>query len=249
MRSWLTKTFRSINSRRTLPARTCFAVLFPGRTGSSHLISCLAQHPEIFVEGEKLVRLELQEQEEYLRGLYRGDRNARIRSVGFKTKLKDVASLDDFAATLRANDVRIITLVRENRLKLAISTLNARRIHSQYGRWNLVKSESRLPPLDASVDEIVSMLTRVDEAQRDVLSFAATLSLPRLDLTYETLLRDHDATIARVEHFLNVEALPLTGSVEKATDDDLRQSVVAYGELAERLRGSAYASDIAEPAA
>jgi hypothetical protein len=248
MRSWLTKAFPSLYNRRTLSARTRFVVLFPGRTGSSHLISCLAQHPAIFVEGEKLVRLGLQEQAAYLRALYESDRSARIRSVGLKTKLKDVASLDDFAAMLRAHDVRIITLLRENRLKLAVSTLNARRIHREHGRWNLVKGEARLPPLDASVDEIVSMLTQVDAAQREVLSFAATLPLPRLDLTYEALLRDHDATIGRVEDFLNVQALRLSGSVEKATNDDLRQSVTAYDELAERLRGSAYAADIAEPA-
>jgi len=244
MRSWLIKTIRSLKGRPTISAPTRFVVLFPGRTGSSHLVSCLSQHHEIFVEGEKLVRLDLAAQREYLRGLYGDEPRNHVRAVGFKTKLKDIASLEEFASTLIAHDVRIITLLRENRVKLAVSTLNARRIHALHGRWNLVGGEPQLPPLDATVDEIVSMIERVESSQRDVMTFASRLPLPRLEITYETMLASHDATMKQVQEFLQVDPRPLVGSVAKATHDDLRRSVVHFEALAERLRDTEYDSEV-----
>lgn len=246
MRSWLAKWLDLTSRPDTTCRRVNFVILFPGRTGSSHLISCMTQHPQIAVDGEKLVRLGAEEQRAYLDARYTADLPSAVTAAGFKTKLKDVASLQEFAACLTTHQVRIITLVRANRVKLAVSTLNARRIHAQHGRWNLVKGESQLPPLNASVDEILTTIANVDEAQQHVVAFARQLPLPRLELTYEELLQDHEATIARLEAFLEVDARPLTGSVAKATEDDLRKSVVAYDTLESRLRGTIYECDLVD---
>ena len=46
-----------------------FAILFPGRTGSSFLVSCLESHPEVLAEGERLVRRSARWQERWLQFL------------------------------------------------------------------------------------------------------------------------------------------------------------------------------------
>ena len=56
-----------------------------------------------------------------------GERSGAV-AVGFKTKLKDVDDHHDFTELLREQDFRIILMTRRNTLKLAISTLNARRL-------------------------------------------------------------------------------------------------------------------------
>jgi hypothetical protein len=159
-----------------------------------------------------------------------------VTAVGFKTKLKDVSALDEFASTLINHEVRILTLLRENRVKLAISTLNARRIHAMHGRWNLTTGQAPLPPLDACVDDIVAMIERVDAAQHEVSKFATSLPLPRLEVTYEALLTSHASSMTQIQEFLQVVPRSLMGDVAKATVDDLRRSVVHLDELAARLQ-------------
>jgi len=244
--SWFNNQLRRFKRQRGGSPQTRFVILFPGRTGSSHLISCLARHPQIHVEGEGLVRLDTAAQREFLHRLYSKPAPRGVTAVGFKTKLKDVSALDEFASTLINHEVRILTLLRENRVKLAISTLNARRIHAMHGRWNLTTGQAPLPPLDACVDDIVAMIERVDAAQHEVSKFATSLPLPRLEVTYEALLTSHASSMTQIQEFLQVVPRSLMGDVAKATVDDLRRSVVHFDELAARLQHTKFAHDVAE---
>ena len=63
-------------------AKAPFIILMPGRTGSSLLVSCLSKHPNILVEGERLVPLlEANEQMSWMSSFYSRSR-FRVRAWG-----------------------------------------------------------------------------------------------------------------------------------------------------------------------
>ena len=215
-----------------------FVILFPGRTGSSYLVSCLASHPEIVAEGERLVRQTAEWQRDWMRALYRDPKPAPVKTAGFKTKLKDVWDRGEFAALLAELDVRVITMARRNIVKLAVSTLNARRVHAATGRWNRTADSPELGPLESPATEIVGMVARCAAAQDEVLAFARTLALPSLALEYEEILADRDAFLARVTDFLGVSRHPLAGEFAKSTDDDLRRALADFDAVRAAFRGT-----------
>ncbi|MCE2884578.1 MAG: hypothetical protein LW806_06740 [Planctomycetaceae bacterium] len=228
--------------RRPAPT-TRFVILFPGRTGSSLLVSCLASHPEIAAEGERLVRLDAVEQDQWLRDHYTRTHAAEIRAVGFKTKPKDVRDPAGFRALLDALDVRPITLLRRNLVKLAVSTINARRIHQATGRWNNAADAPELAPVAIDPLELERQIAACDAAQRDVLRLAGGLRTPALALEYEELLADLVAALGRVTDFLGVQPLPMQAGTGKATPDDLRAALLNHDELREHFRGTAREAD------
>lgn len=214
-------------TRRHIPPCR-FAVLFPGRTGSSFLISCLAEHPEVRVEGEGLARQDAESQRRWLAALYDAPQPTTCRAVGFKTKLKDVWDLAAFAEFLRARGVRIIVLQRRNIVKLAVSTLNARRLHDLTGRWNRTAGTPELGPLRVAPQELADMIAGCANAQTEVTDYARATGLPTLELDYEDLLADRAAWLRRVTDYLEVAPRALAGSVEKATHDDLRVALADH---------------------
>lgn len=237
IRSWLQ---RHLTSRRLPPCR--FVVLFPGRTGSSFLISCLRSHPELLAEGEGLARKPPDEQQRWIHELYDTPRAQTCRAVGFKTKLKDVWNLEAFAGLLRARDVRVISLRRRNPVKLAVSTLNARRLHGQTGRWNRTAGVPALGPLSVTTEELAEMIDRCIAAQAEVDAFVRLLALPSTALDYEDLLEDRAEWLRGVTDFLGVAPQELHGTVEKATDDDLRVALADHDAHARHFAGTPLAA-------
>ncbi len=228
--------------RRPAPTSR-FVILFPGRTGSSLLVSCLASHPEIEAEGERLVRLDAAEQDRWLRDHYGRARSAGIRAVGFKTKPKDVRDPAAFETLLDALDVRPIALLRRNLVKLAVSTINARRIHEATGRWNNATDAPELAPIAIEPAELERQIAACDTAQREVMLLAGRLRTPPLLLEYEDLLADRDAFLARITGFLGVRPLPMQAGTGKATPDDLRAALLNHDALREHFRGTAREAD------
>lgn len=229
-------------NRRTTPACR-FAILFPGRTGSSFLVSCLDAHPQVVAEGERLVRLDARAQQAWLTEFYDQARPKPVRAVGFKTKLKDVWDHGAFADFLRSRELRIVSLRRRNMVKLAVSTLNARRIHALTGRWNRSADAPQLGPLETSPEELGAMVARCIAAQREVDAYVGALGLPSLALDYEELLADRSAWLARVTDFLGVDSMPLAGTIEKATDDDLRVALADFDRLRAHFASESFAAD------
>ena len=232
--------------QRKLVPPVRFVILFPGRTGSSFLVSALASHPQVLVEGEQLVRRDSTRQRDWLRSYLDLPRPPAVHAVGFKTKLKDVADLEGFSHALRSRRVRVLALRRRNLVKLAVSTLNAKRIHDATGRWNLRGSDAALSPLAVQPDDLAHAIEGCAAAQREVDDYTARLGLETLVLEYEDLLADEAAWLDRVARFLGVEPRPLRGTVEKATSDDLRIALADHAMHAARFADTPYAGDFSE---
>lgn len=189
------------------------------------------------------MRLDAEAQRRYLRSLYLDARPAPVIAAGFKTKPKDVWDLDEFARMLAELDVRVIALTRRNLVKLAVSTLNARRLHDATGRWNRTVETPAPGPLAVSAEELATTIERCAAAQAEVTSFAAACGRPVLPLDYEDLLADRERWLGSVLDFLELPRRALSGEVEKSTADDLRIALADFDGLRDRFRGTAREAD------
>ncbi len=219
---------------------TPFVILFPGRTGSSWLISSLQSHSMVQAEGEQLVTLRPRSHARWIRRLYHRGARAGLRAVGFKTKLKDVWDLDAFRSLLVDEGVRIIVMDRRNTVKLAVSTINARRLHETTGRWNRWAGDPVLPPFELAEADLRRVLAECQGRQRELHAFAGTLPLPRITVHYEDLLGEPERMMGEILAFLDVPPMPLASSVAKNTADDLSRVILNVAELRAAFAGEPF---------
>jgi LPS sulfotransferase NodH len=220
-----------------------FVVLFPGRSGSTYVMSALDAHPRIMAKGEVLdpMRKEGPEaQLDWTRRYLRGPFLNHNRAVGFKTKLRDVLDQDGFSAILGELDVRLIYLDRRNDVKHAISRITARRLKDTVGRWNRYDGDARMGPVTVDFEDFATRLGAVEAEKATISAYVGRLDRPLLHLDYEDLLADPTATFHRILAFLGLPPAPLQGTTLKNTSDDLREVVTNFDELRARYAGTPY---------
>lgn len=220
-----------------------FVLLFPGRVGSTYLVTALHQHPDVRAEGERLDALrprgaayQLAWADRFLRGPLLG----RHRAVGFKTKLRDVLDPDGFTAVLARRGARVVVLGRRNDVKHAISRVTAKALYETTNRWNRYGQTAPSGPVHVDVEKFDRRLRRIAEDKAAIERYAAGLAVPVMTLDYEDLLADHDRAVTGVLDFLGVRRIALRGLTHKNTSDDLRDVVVNYDELRARYAGTPY---------
>jgi LPS sulfotransferase NodH len=247
----------------TKPVR--YLITCPARSGSTLLTWCLRAHPQICAHGELFGRddplnlyglagghsgpLELalrrMRDRDPVRFLHdvafeAGDR----RAVGVKFKYEELL-LRHWAALRRSigrdRSIRILHLQRENLLERYLSQRVATEVTHVYN----VTSEGARP------DE-----TAVALSPRDCLAdFALTQERattvrqlfaghPVLELTYERLDADRDATLAEVQAFLGVDVVALEPRSVKLRTRPLRDAISNYDELKAALAATPYAGFI-----
>jgi len=219
-------------------APTPFIILFQGRTGSSWLQDLLRSHPGVVCEPERLVGASRADQWAWLDGLYSASRPAGIAATGCKTKLKDIVEPADLHALIHAHQVRVIHMYRRNRVKQAFSRINARRLFDARRRWNLAAGEQPLPPARIPLEQFEAALEHHRALEARLATFLAGVERPRLDVAYEDLLHEHDATMGAVCRFLGVAEAPMATGLRKNTPEHVRDAVLNYDEIREHYRGT-----------
>jgi LPS sulfotransferase NodH len=224
---------------------TPFVVLFPGRVGSTYLISALQQHPDVHADGERLDGMrekgagrQLEWADSYLRGPMVGSHKA----IGFKTKLRDVLDPTGFANLLERRLAHLVVLGRRNDVKHAVSRITAKELHATTNRWNRFDAREGVAPVTIDVERFDALLERIARDKQQIVDYAAGLPVPQLHLDYEELLVDHDAAFGRVLDHIGVARRPLEGATLKNTSDDLRDAIVNFDELRARYDGTPYAA-------
>lgn len=223
---------------------TRFVVLFPGRSGSTYVISALDAHPQISAKGEVLDPLRPEGPEaqlDWTRRYFRGRFVNRNRAVGFKTKLRDVLDQDGFARILDEFDARLVYLDRRNDVKHAISRITARRLKDTTGRWNRYDGDARLDAFPVDPADFEERLEAVEAEKATIAEYVGTLDRPLLHLDYEDLLAEPTATFHQLLGFLGLPPAPIRGTTLKNTSDDLREVVTNFDELRARYAGTRYA--------
>lgn len=215
-----------------------FVILFQGRTGSSYLQDLLSSHPQVVCEPESLVRKSREEQAQWVRALYQAPQPPTVTAVGFKTKLKDIVDPAEFRDLLEGFGVRVVHMVRRNRVKQAFSRINARRLFESRRMWNLKEGQPPLPPTRVTLEQFQEALDHHAEMDAQLRRFLEGLDRPCLELAYEELLEDREGTLARLCRFLQVPEAPMTSRLQKNTPDSLREAFLNYDEIKDHYRGT-----------
>jgi LPS sulfotransferase NodH len=218
-----------------------FVILFPGRVGSTYLVSALAEHPEVVADGERLSGLRPRGAEAQLawaRTFLRGPVVGRARARGFKTKLRDVQDPQGFADLVGDLDVRVLLMSRRNDVKHAVSRVTAKDLHEATGRWNRYDEAGAAPaPVHVDLERFHRLLDGVIADKAEIADYVRSLDRPTLEVEYEQLLAGPTAVFAQVQEFLGVRPRDLRGATVKNTSDDLRDVVANFDELRASVTG------------
>ncbi|MFM8971397.1 MAG: hypothetical protein ACKOOG_01890, partial [Actinomycetota bacterium] len=158
-----------------------FVILFPGRTGSTFLVSALDAHPDIEAKGEVLDGLRSRGadvQRAWLDRYFRATLVGRYRAVGFKTKLRDVFDQEHFGASIDRHDARVIVLDRRNDVKHAVSRITARVLRERTGRWNRYEGSGELGLIEVDPEDFAQRLGAVEDEKQVIREFADGLGRP-----------------------------------------------------------------------
>jgi hypothetical protein len=214
-----------------------FLILFPGRTGSSWLVSALQSHPDVRADGEILVKQDAGSQRRMLEERYASPPDAGT-AIGFKTKLKDVADLEGLRRRIESTPLHLLLMRRADLIRLAISRITARRLHQHSGRWNLDDRTSAAPTRPIEPPELLESIEHCLATVEELDRFVSGLPVPIRELEYADILTDPAQTLSVVQRFLGVSPQPLHSGVRKNTDQDLHLAVPNLSELLDRIADS-----------
>lgn len=212
-----------------------FVVVFPGRTGSSWLRDALERHPRVAMRGEMLVGLDAAAQRRAVAQVF--GRVRAGRAAGFKTKLKDVADPAFLAEMIERYDATVVRMRREDLLRLALSRINARRLHDAAGRWNAGEG---VEPVEARAIEPEVLREALESARGEVdrvEAFVRRLDRPVVEVAYHEILQDPTAVLHRIQSVLGVRARALESRVVKNTTEDLAEAVPNLDEVVAAFEG------------
>jgi hypothetical protein len=169
--------------------------------------------------------------------LYPGEMNA----VGFKIKYEELV-LPEFAAVLQAlvedRDLKVIHLRRWNRLKRVVSKIAAVRVHGVYN----VTSPSEKPSLKRFALTPAECQEDFDTVAAWEGQFAETFgNHPKIEVSYEDLVRPGSNQLREVQEFLGLEPRELQTATQKMNPDSLSEIVENYEELRAHFAGTPHA--------
>ena len=232
-----------------------FVVVSSERTGSTLLVSLLASHPDIGVAGEVFNgrhaddpipwapvedRLDLigLRRENFRELLVELAREAILRdkaAFGFKLHYSQAETRRDVVELLRSiHDLRVVHLVRENRLRRLLSHERAQR-SDEWVRLADRGGEGRGPAPIVALDFeacVEDFATHIEHEQQTRLVFAGKRLL---ELTYERLAADPAAAAAEVLDFLDLPRRTLTSGTAKTGERSLRTALANHDELKARF--------------
>ncbi|MCA8949712.1 MAG: hypothetical protein KDE27_09430 [Planctomycetes bacterium] len=231
------------------PRPTWFVIACAERTGSNLLVSLLRSHPAIGIAGELFNRRHWQDPIQWppaagrddLVGL-RDDPPALLSALGAMAAAADLGAFGfkllyaqaelnpPVLAFLRGvPELRVIHLVRRNRLRRYLSLQRARLVDRWQRRTETGAVDAPPPPIDIDFGDCVRDFLRCREQERLTEREFADRRLLRLD--YETLAADPRRVGDEVVRFLGLPAHPLQVGQQKTGTDPLHLAIGNYAEL------------------
>ena|SRR5438270_4140951 len=239
-----------------------FVVACPARSGSSLLMGGLRGHPDATVHGEPfgvdarlglhgldpetrsalevaLERLRDRDPVRFLQDIVfeAGGR----RAVGLKFKYEELLlrRWEPVARYLaRDRGVLVVHLTRDNLLERYLSEEVVRRVTGLHSAREASTRPAGIP-IRLEPDSCRADFDRTLARQRQVARLFAPHRV--LDLTYEELLADWGAVMARLQRFLDLDVRPLEQSLVKLRNLSLAESITNFDELSDALAGTPYA--------
>ena len=229
-----------------------FLILFEGRTGSTMLGQMLNQHPQVIHIGEEVSHLQEEgwdAQESWMNNLFfdtQHFKDPRIKkdakAIGFKVKLRKIASEKALQHYIAEHDLKIIYMTRKNKVKQVISSIRAIDLYKSTGSYNVNGNKAIDLPNSQHIplDRFNTILLWILEAEKRLECFVSRLNAPVLPITYEALTGDRITTLELVFKFLGVKPVESSPITRKITADDLGKVVKNLDELKWFYRHTAF---------
>lgn len=246
-------------------ARTKFMIVSTQRSGSTWVVDLLNSHPEItchgalFLPRESMTPAGARERVRFASYLTERGRPARVkipvhawrfldelygaedasRAVGLKFMYSQFLPHPWVLAYARTRGVRIVHLVRENKLDHILSKASA----TARGRFHAMPGESlTTPPVSLDPTQLVKRLTREETKVKRARRVLALLGLRRLEVTYESLVGDR-AAFADILRFLGVDPgpEPLRSDLQRWSRGTHRERIANYDAVQAALEGTRFA--------
>lgn len=211
-----------------------FILLTTQRSGSTYLTELLDSHPDIHM-AQELFKLPKEGRNAVLDGYTLGDdighfldrfyesRLEKKKAAGFKLMYDQLQSFPQILDYIKKQKVRLIILVRDNLLDVAVSRFFAR-------KSQIYHSETAIEhqPICIDIPLLHQELQKI--AAANTHNARLTAQLPHcLTVSYEALVKHQEETLRTIQEFLQVRKEPkLSCSLIKIINKDLQQSISNY---------------------
>ena len=216
-----------------------FIIITHARTGSNLLMSYLDSHNRIEAKGELFRNLQGKSSLELWNNFF-SKKNKKVNNVGFKLFYSHpfhTTDRDVWKFILEDPDIRIIHLVRENKLRLYVSSLIARKT-SKWTRKSNNKISLAEKQIEIDFDSFCSRLDKIREYENQTrINFK---NHQFLEISYEELVSDKKNTMSRVFEFLQVKTSKFKSDYKKQNSETLRDLILNYDEFVERINETEY---------
>jgi LPS sulfotransferase NodH len=157
--------------------------------------------------------------------------------VGFKVNYSQIRKNKIIYEWIKRNNIKIIQLVRKNLLKRLVS-------HKVANKRRLFHSTQSVAPIKVHIDPQVligDFKRRQDRFNKYRKRISQELSVPYLEVTYESLLHNHESEIRKTLHFLGVdENFQLNSELVKVNPDSLKEIIENYSEVETLLKNTKF---------
>ncbi len=240
---------RSLWPHRSVPRP--FAVVSQARSGSQLLRGLLNQHPQLWCEGEVMLRFvqtrwpRMLFPAAYLEGLAS---RCGLRVYGCLLRQSQLwrccPDSQSFPSELARRGWQLIHLQRGNRVRLALSFLRAEALQ----RWHLERGRGAVAERPyISPRSLLDYLRWTDQAR--TFENEAMSRVAALKLFYEQDLQPqqrHQATADRVFEFLGLPSAPVQAPLRRTGEGPISELVSNWQQLVEVLRDTSYAQELSD---
>jgi LPS sulfotransferase NodH len=225
------------------PPEKRFVILSRARSGSTLLASLLNSVPNMHCDGE-ILRHPLPFPERYIHA--RSAAKA-CSAYGFKVLIGQVRKPDRFhdpenlIRRLHGDGFSVVHLRRRDRLAAAVSVIRALRFG--FHERTTQNQKTQREPMAIDFEKLTERFERIELYEQ----YATQLlqGVPHTEVIYEADLEDqqrHQSTVDRLCESLGIPSGPVESRFQRLATRPLRETVLNFDELDERMRGTKWAA-------
>lgn len=251
------KKFLIQNFHATIPNITNsnskrFFILMHGISGSSLLVYLLNNHSKIKCSGEIFYDVN-KNPFDLILGLEKYYRWRKGQGIvwGFKAKVEQIRKCgitpELFLDKLHKRNTTIISLIKKNIFRLAISVLLAGKRGGRY--HNNDKKNKQFSPIYINPIQVIAVMKQRQKQNKDIESIVNNLSVACLSLNYEEHLSNatrQKVTCQAIFDQFQIDKQPISSSFKKMTTNKLFDSVSNAKEVIRVVSNSEFAEYVAD---
>jgi len=229
-----------------------FIIISDARTGGTHTVSTLNNHPNVKCVSEPFPHLSLETEEQQINWMKEfsdpeNNLEKNIRAAGFRTKVEQIADKEMFKEFIKNENVLVFHLQRKNVVKKAISRIRAVALYKETKDYNVRSGNKPLPPINIPIDRLLKEVHQLEDLVNQERKFIESLDVKYYNLFYQNIIDNSDEYFRSIFAVLQVpkDHIPKS-NVAKNTSNDLSKIVSNYHKLWQQLEGSPYRRMLSE---